>query len=85
MKVKLTGIVEVQVEVETEIVDLEDFYNWAGGYIPVYNVGSMYLKYLRDSPDEETEIWMTAPPPGDGDVLTAEFVGAEVLDEEVQG
>lgn len=81
MKVKLTGIVEVQVEVETEIADLDDFYNWAGGCVPDSDVGSMYLKYLRDSPDKETEIWMTAPPHRDGDILTAEFVEAEMLDD----
>ena len=81
MKVKLTGIIEFEVEVETEIED-EEFYEWAqvesmshGG------MKEMIPKFLRDYPDFETEIWANAPGLEDGDVLTAEFIEAEILDD----
>lgn len=82
MKVKLTGIVEVEVEVETEIDD-EEFYEWAQvEYMGHEDMREMIPKFLRDYSDFETEIWANAPGLEDGDVLTAEFIEAEVLDDE---
>lgn len=80
MKVKLTGIVEVQIETEVEI-DEDDFYEYIGDTCHSADAGEYVLKYLRDYSDFETEIWANAPRPNDGDALTAEFVEAEVLDE----
>jgi len=80
VKVKLTGIVEVQIETEVEI-DEEDFYEYIGDACHPADAGEYVPKYLRDCPDFETEIWASAPRLEDGDVLTAEFVEAEVLDE----
>ena len=77
MKVKLTGIIEVQVEVETEIDD-EHFTRWAG--MTTVPEETLIPKYLREFTDEETEIWATVTMSDirDGEVLTAEFVGVEV-------
>lgn len=80
MKVKLTGIIEVQVEVETEIVDLDHFYEWCRGPAPMEDIPGLYLKYLREFTDEKTEIWATVTRTDieNGEVLSAEFVEAEV-------
>lgn len=78
MRVKLTGIVEVEVEVETEIDD-QEFKNWAG--MVTVPEASLIPKFLRENPDFETEIWANAPRLEDGDVLTAEFIEAEILDD----
>lgn len=81
MKVKLTGIIEVEVEVETEIED-EEFYEWAQVESMSHrDMREMIPKFLRDYSDFETEIWANAPGLEDGDVLTAEFIEAEVLDD----
>lgn len=86
MRVKLTGIIEVEVEVETEIED-EEFYEWAkvdrGWRIDELTAEMIELevpRFLRDYSDFETEIWANAPGLEDGDVLTAEFIEAEILD-----
>lgn len=80
MKVKLTGIIEFQIETEVEI-DEYDLYNYIGDVCHPADTGGYVLKYLRDYSDFETEIWASAPGLEDGDVLTAEFIEAEVLDE----
>lgn len=81
MRVKLTGIIEVEVEVETEIED-EEFYEWAQVESMSHeDMREMIPKFLRDYSDFETEIWANAPGLEDGDVLTAEFIEAEVLDD----
>lgn len=81
MKVKLTGSIEFEVEVETEIED-EEFYEWAPvKHMSREDMREMIPKFLRDYPDFETEIWANAPGLEDGDVLTAEFIEAEVLDD----
>lgn len=81
MKIKLTGIVEVQVESDAEIDDPDHFYEWCGGPVSLADIPDLYIKYLRDHPDEETEKWKITSRIEDGDVLTAEFVEAEVLGE----
>lgn len=80
MRVKLTGIIEVEVEVETEIEDGE-FYEWAQvESMSREDMRGMIPKFLRDYSDFETDIWANAPGLEDGDVLTAEFIEAEILD-----
>lgn len=81
MRVKLTGIIEVEVEVETEIEE-EEFYGWAQVESMSHeDMGEMIPEFLRGYSDFETEIWANAPGLEDGDVLTAEFIQAEVLDD----
>lgn len=79
MRVKLTGIIEVQVEVETEI-DAEHFTRWAG--MTTVPEEALIPKYLREYTDEEAEIWATVTMTdiGNGEALSAEFIEAEVLD-----
>lgn len=92
MKVKLTGIIEVQVEVETEIDDY--FFEWYDKSTGKYYGGAFEGRefhglhrddkelwitlYLHHHSDDKAEIWATAPPLEGGEVLTAEFVEAEV-------
>lgn len=78
MRVKLTGVIEVEVEVETEIDD-QEFKDWAG--MVTVPEATLIPKFLRDYPDFETEIWANAPGLEDGDVLTAEFIEAEIIDD----
>lgn len=96
MKVKLTGIIEVQVEVETEIDDY--FFEWYdkstgkyyGGTFEGREFHSLHRDdkelwatlYLHHHSDEEAEIWATVTMTdiGNGEALSAEFIEAEVLD-----
>lgn len=85
MKVKLTGLIEIETTIETEI-DAEDFYEYIGDTIHPEDAGDYVLKYLRDRPDDETEIWASHPQDFSDwqvyNVMSAEFIEAEVEDVE---
>ena len=81
MRVRLNGIIEIQTEIETEI-DEVDYYNWAGYKPSAEDSREMVVKYLEHYSDDASEVWATAPQNlNDYEVLTADFVGAEVLDD----
>lgn len=84
VKIRLTGVIELETTIETEI-DEEDFYNYIGDTINPEYAGDYVLKYLRDRSDYETEIWSAHPQDLTDyqvyNVMTADFVEAEVLDE----
>lgn len=85
MKVKLTGLIEIETTIETEI-DAEDFYEYIGDTIHAEDAGDYVLKYLRDRTDDETEIWASHPQDFSDwqvyNVMSAEFIEAEVGDVE---
>lgn len=94
MKVRLAGIIEIQTEIETEIDD-EEFLDWYRSEMALYynkplefevlhpDDKSMFIeKYFNVYPDDAAEIWGTAPQDlNEYDVLTADFVEAEVINE----
>ncbi len=81
MRIRLTGIIEIQTEIETEIDEVE-YYNWVGYKPSAEDSREMIVRYLEHCSDEAAEIWATAPRDlNNYEVLTADFVEAEVLDD----
>lgn len=94
MKVKLTGVIQLQTEIETEI-DSEEFLDWYRSERGLYyreplefevlhpdDKSMFFEKYFNVYTDDAAEIWATAPQDlNDYEILSADFIEGEVLDD----